>query len=393
MNASLFLFGGKRMTARAECATAFLDLCLRNGISYADFSYDETGAVFINCSGYTAARLKRICKGSGIEIGVSHSFGLPYLFYRYRKRAGIFLGTLLSVILVFLSQRFVWDVRVTGNVSMTESEVLEELSACGFGVGSYIPDFRAGELENRVLISSDKIAWISVYLDGTVATVQVVEHGTAPPAEDVSKPANLVAAFDGQIETLELYRGNCLVVVGQAVKKGELLVSGVYDSQTQGVRYTRASGKVFARAWQKIKVEIPLCYEEKVYGEAKRGDVFLNFFGFSAKILKSTGNLVGSYDIIEDEKGIDWVGGVSLPMGLTVTTCLPYEIEIRERSYEEALTLAYGELEDRLSHLPTDTLLLKKSVFTTITETSLILECDLLCIMNIAEQAEIDVAD
>jgi similar to stage IV sporulation protein len=263
--------------------------------------------------------LQKRCAGSGVEVGVERSFGLPYFCYRHRKRAGIFLGTLLSVILMFLSQRFVWDVRVTGNDTMTESEVIEELSACGFGVGSYIPGFRAGELENRVLISSDKIAWISIYLDGTVATVQVVEHGTAPPAEDVSKPANLVAAFDGQIETLELYRGSCLVTAGQAVKKGDLLVSGIYDSQTQGMRYTRASGKVFARAWQRIRVEIPFRYEEKVYGEAQRGDVTLNFFGFSTKILKSTGNLVGSYDIIEDEKEYALGNGCRLPFSVVRT--------------------------------------------------------------------------
>jgi len=80
-------------------------------------------------------------------------------------------------------------------------------------------------------------------------------------------------------------------------------------------------------------------------------------------------------------------------MGLTVSTCLPYEIRAAERTWEEALELAYGELEDRLSELPEDTLLLKKSVFTTVTETSLVLECDLLCIMNIAEQVEIEITD
>lgn len=393
MNAFLLFCGGKRVVAGAQYATAFLDLCLRYGISYADFSYDDTGAVSINCSGYTAARLRRLCGERGIEIGVVRSFGLPYFCYRHRKRAGMVLGSLFALALLVLSQRFVWDVRVTGNSSMTETEVLETLSSCGFGVGSYIPGFRAGELENRVLMASDEIAWISVYLDGTVATVQVVEHEKAPPAEDLSRPANLVAAFDGQIETLELYRGNCLVKAGQAVKKGDLLVSGLYDSQTQGMRYTRASGKVFARTWQKIRVEIPMVCEEKIFGEAKRGDVTLNFFGFSTKILKSTGNPMGSCDIIEDEKGFDFFGGASLPISLTVSTCLPYEIVSAERSYEEALELAYRELEGRLSELSEDTLLLKKSVFTTLTETSLILECDLLCVMNIAEQVEFEIAD
>ena len=393
MNVFLLFFGGRRIQAPADSATAFLDLCLRYGVSYSDFSYDDTGAILVSCSLFTARRLQRLCLERGIAISLQGSVGLPSLCYRYRKRAGLFLGILLAVGMTVLSQKFVWDVRVTGNVTLTETEVLEELERCGFGVGSYIPTFRAGELENRVLIRSDRIAWISVYLDGTVARVQVVERDAAPPAEDPSRPANLVAAFDGQIESLELYRGNCLVSVGQAVKKGDLLVSGVYDSQTVGVRYTRASGRVMARAWQKIKVEIPLVYEEKVYGEGKKGDVFLNFFGFSTKILKSTGNLMGSCDIIEVEKAFDWLGGVSLPMGYTVTTYLPYELRTRERSYEEALTLAYEALEDRLGELSKDVLLLKKSVFTTLTETSVVLECDLLCLMNIAEQVEFEIAD
>ena len=388
-----FFLGGRRVGVSAQYATAFLNLCLQYGISYSAFSYEESGAVFLGCSLLTVRRLRRLCKKHGIALECGPVFGLPALCYRHRKRAGLFLGMLLSAVLTVLSQKFVWDVRVEGNSSMSREEVLEELAACGFGVGSYIPDFRAGELENRVLIQSDRIAWISIYLDGTVARVQVVERDTAPSLEDSSRPANLVAAFDGQIETLELFRGNCLVCVGQAVKKGDLLVSGVYDSQTQGVRYTRASGKVFARTRQTVKVEIPLFYEEKVYGEEKRGDITLNFFCFSTKILKSTGNVTGSCDIIEVEQDSTLPGGASLPVGITVTSYRPYELRGAERTHEEALELAYRALEAELKALPEDTLLLKKSVFTTLTETSVVLECDLLCIMNIAEPLEFEIAD
>ena len=390
MNAFLFFFGGKKIVADSQNATALLDLCMRQGISYADFLCDETGAVSFFCSIHSANRLKKLCDTHGIEIEVGLSVGLPNLFYRYRKRAGLMLGALLSVGLLILSQKFVWDIRITGNTSMTESEVLAELKECGFGIGSYIPTFRAGELENRVLIASDKISWIAVYLDGTVATVQVVEHAPKPMEEDLSKPANLVAAFDGQIELVELYRGDCVVKVGQAVKKGDLLVSGLYDSQTQGFRYTRAAGKVLARTEQHFTVEIPLVYEEKVYGETQKGEIILQIFGFSTKISKSTGNVPDRCDIIKKEKGLDWLGVSSLPAGITVTTYLPYEMREVTRTPEAALELAYIELEHRLSELSEETQLLKKSVSTTLTETSLILECNVLCVMDIASQIEFE---
>lgn len=391
MNAFLFFFGGKRIAADAQNATALLDLCMERGISYTDFSYDDSGAVSFACSGRAASVLEKLCVARGVQIEVLSAFGLPYLCYRYRKRAGILLGTLLSIALMILSQSYVWDVRVTGNTTMTDSEVIAELKACGFGVGSYIPGFRAGELETRVLIASDRISWIAVYLDGTVATVQVVEHAGKPPSEDTSKPANLVAAFDGQIEVLELYRGDCIVKVGQAVKKGDLLVSGIYDSQTQGCRYTRASGKVYARTERCFTVEIPLVYEEKVYGEAQRGEITLHFFGFSTKILKSTGNVEDRCDIIEEEMGLDWPGVSSLPMGITVTSILPYETREVTRTPSVALELAYNALEHRLATLSQDTQILKKSISTTLTDTSLILECDVTCIMDIASQVEFEI--
>ena len=391
MNAFLFFFGGKRIAADAQNATSLLDLCMERGISYTDFSYDDRGAVSFACSGRAASVLKRLCEERGIAIEVQSAFGLPYFCYRYRKRAGLLLGTMLSIALMILSKSYVWDVRVTGNTTMTDSEVIAELEACGFGVGSYIPTFRAGELENRVLIASDRISWIAVYLDGTVATVQVVEHAQKPPAEDTSKPANLVAAFDGQIEFLELYRGDCLVKVGQAVKKGDLLVSGIYDSQTQGFRYTRASGKVYARTERHFTVEIPLVYEEKVYGEAQRGEITLHFFGFSTKILKSTGNVEDRCDIIKEEKGLDWLGVSSLPMGITVTSLLPYEMREVTRTQEAALELAYVELEQQLAAFSQDTRILKKSISTTLTESALILECDVTCIMDIATRVEFEI--
>ena len=34
---------------------------------------------------------------------------------------------------------------------------------------------------------------------------------------------------------------------GQVVDKGDLLISGIYDSKTVGVRYTRAAGEIMAR--------------------------------------------------------------------------------------------------------------------------------------------------
>jgi len=393
MNLSLFLVGSRRISCSGAYSSALLDLCLRGGYDLSDFFASEDGAVCFRLSALAAKRLMRDAAREGIAITVEDSRGLPAILWHHRRRAGLMLGVILIAFLLFFAERFVWDVRVTGNVTMTESEVLEELHACGFGVGSYIPSIDASALENRVLLASDRISWISVYLDGTVARVQVIEHVETPPPTDLSRPANLIAAVDGQIELIELYRGNCVVRVGQAVRAGELLVSGLYDSTLQGYRYTRAAGKILARTERTVRVEIPLEYTEKVYKSEKYDEIHLKFFDYSLKVFKSVGNGTDTCDIIKEEINLDPFGRHTLPLGITVTKRLGYTEMIAQRDHECALALAYAELDRRMAELSDHVEVLSKTIRTEIGERSLILECTLSCIEDIAVQTEFEIIE
>lgn len=390
MNFFLLAFGYRRIYANAQNALALLNLCMEKGYVYAAFESDEEGGIAFITSIFTARRLLRQCSVHGICVAEVGGGGIPHFIWRYRRRMGMLLGLLISAFLLLFSSRFVWDVRVTGNETVTEEEVCKALRECGFGVGSYIPDFHGNELENRVLIASDRIAWISIYMDGTVAVVQIKEN-LMPPTKEPATPANLVAACDGQIELLELYRGNSVVSIGQAVRKGELLVSGLYDSNTVGYRYTRAAGRVLARVEDTFRIEIPLTYEEKVYEEAKTGEVSLDFFNFSVKIFKSSGNSELSCDIIEEKKGLDFLGLRDVPIGLTVSTHKPYRTVTATRTEEEALALAYAQLDEALALHASTAEILQKSISTTMTDTALILDCSVRCIRDIAVQVEFEV--
>jgi similar to stage IV sporulation protein len=276
---------------------------------------------------------------------------------------------------------------------MSEEEVVAELLACGLGVGSYIPNISAPQLENRVLMASERISWISIRMDGTVAVVQVIEQIPPSEAEEGHGPANLIAATDGQIEYLQLYRGNPVVVVGQAVRKGELLVSGIYDSNRYGYRYTRAAGQVMARTKREIVVEIPLEYTKKHCGAPFVGEKYLHFFNFSVKISKNSRNQVGTCDIIKEKKRVEAPGLYRLPLYWEIVTITPYELQMATRTHEEALELAYAELDLRLSALSEGAQILEKGITTELLENSLRLVCSISCIENIAEQSEFEITD
>ncbi len=393
MNPFLFFSGSRRLSVPASHAAPLFDLCLQYGLSYTELSRTPEGALTFRTATPTAKRLLVLSEQRGIPLTVLSAEGLPPLLFRLSRRAGLITGTLLGLCLLFLSRLFVWDVRITGNTTLTNAEILSELRACGFGVGSYLPEVTSGELETRVLISSDRIAWISVWLDGTVARVQVIEREAEEAELPVTLPANLIAASDGQIEYLELYRGQSMVTVGQAVKKGELLVSGLYDSQVEGYRYTRAAGSVYARTEHSFRVEIPLSYEKKCYSEPYLTSLTLNFFDFPVNFFKRGGNSTGTCDIIEKESDPGLPGGTDLPLSLAAQYAHPYTVETVTRTEEEALHLAYADLERRLAAATEGMQLLSKTVQTTLTDTGVILECQVRVIEDIARQSEFEVSE
>lgn len=392
MTPFLFLAGSVCLYADAANRTALLNLCMAQSVSYSRFRTWEDGGISFSASRRSARRLLREAQRRGIAVRVLREGGIPHLFRQYRRRIGLFLGLAVGIGLCWLSGRFVWSVEISGNETVSASEIREELKRCGLGIGTYLPAVRTEEVETRVLIASEKISWISVYLDGTAAVVQVREH-LSGSAEESPKPANLVSCADGQIEQIELYRGNCLVSVGQAVRRGELLVSGVYDSRTVGFRYTRAAGRILARTEHTYEIRVPLSYREKEYGAEKRGGVRLNFFDFSVKILKSTGKTASCCDIIETEKVWRIPGGRILPVGLTCERVLPYTEVTKTRTPEAALTLAYAELESTLSALSADTQLLKKTIRTEIADDAVILTATVECVENIAVQTEFEIGE
>lgn len=388
MNPVLFLAGYVELAVDAPNAAPFLNALLRRDLPFSCLTAEADGGIRLICSARTAKRI-----AGEVPVTVLRRGGMPSLLHRLLHRPGLVAGGLCAVALLLVSRLFVWDVRVTGNSTMSASEIVEELKNNGFGVGSYLPDFSAGEVENRVLLSSDRLAWLSVRMQGTVAEVQVMERKAEGQEAEPKRPADLVARVDGQIEMLELYRGNAVVRAGQAVRRGELLVSGIFEHENIGCRFTRAAGRVLARTEHTLTVEIPFSDTEKVCYATEKGDVWLNFFAFTGKISENTGNGTADCDIIETVTHPDLWFLQNLPFSLRRETRRLWREETVTRTPEEATALAYERLETALRQLSENAQLLSCKTEMTLTDEGVVLECTVTCIEDIAEQVEFDVTD
>lgn len=176
---SMFLLGWRPVRVPIGCAAPFLELCRRAGCPYTHFTCtDEYLSVQMTCA--AARRCEAACARACVPAEFGAIRGLPDLGRRMLQRPGVPVGILLGIVLLWLSGRYVWDIRISGVETLSRREVLDTLASCGFSVGTPLRGFAADRLENRVLLEDRRIAWISVNRRGTSPTCRCGRLSTRP---------------------------------------------------------------------------------------------------------------------------------------------------------------------------------------------------------------------
>lgn len=378
-----WLGGWYRVCGNRTDSALFFDLCMRRRLHYWNLSYDDT-CFFLLIRKRTWKILSAETAHNGIELLILSEHGLPHLLHCYRRRWALPVGILLCSLLVFVSGRFVWRVEVRGTEQYRTKDVVDELSAHGFGIGSYIPGVDVNVLQNQVLMDSKRFAWLSVNLIGTTARVEVIERKPKQHKLQNNTPMNLVAAADGRVVRFSLRNGWECVEVGDVVRKGELLASGVGERKDGGTQLVCAEGQVYAEVIHELSAEIPLQYSRKVFGSPKNAKKSINFFGKEIKLFQKTGIYGGSCDTIYSERILSFFGSVTVPVLFCTQTVMPYTYETAWRTPEQALVLAEVALRQQADALCADSELLSQTQTVTVTDTSVLMTCTVSCIENIA---------
>ena len=383
-------FAGETLFAVAgKDAAKIFNLCMKEKIPYGKTAWD--GECFLmHCVGNASSRLVLLCEKEGIALTVRKKRGLPQLWEKYRGRIGLFVGFLFVTLLFILSRGMIWNVRIEGNDRLSETRILTLLAENGVEVGNSLRRLDIDLIEGNILLAEKDISWISLFVTGTTVNVEIRETERGNAIETTT--ANLVALCDGQIERIEVFDGNVVVKKGDVVRKGELLVSGVYDMPIGGtLRTTRAFGEVFARTIHEYSVEIPLKYEKKVYTGREWSEKTLKFFAKDIKVFTNTGKAPPSCDIIYYENMLRFFGGEALPVGIHTVLYREYVYQTVCLDAQTAAEYAFAELEREMSELSEQAELFGKTISFELTEQAYILNCRVACVENIAVTQDIQI--
>ncbi len=250
------------------------------------------------------------------------------------------IALVFSLFIYFFSSDLVFDVRVSGNESISEEAVTEELRRAGFGVGSRWSKTDKNAVELAVLSASDTLAWISINREGRVAYVTVLELADVPPAPPTYPAANIVATRDCVIEEITVVKGTPVVRVGDTVRAGDLLISGIVESEG-GTEYVMAEGVVRGSASEVVSTEIPREITESHPREGALAAFSIKIFDFNINILQSYGNLEGECAIIEENRNITLLGK-RLPVSFTAKRYAEYD-EITYALTDAQLPISAGK--------------------------------------------------
>lgn len=379
-----FVFGMRAYSVRKAWAIGAINLIARLDISYDHLNKDEDGNLHFSVPAYKRKLLETAFSAEGIVWERGALSGLPEIFRRYKKRWGIAVGALIFIFLVAVSGGRIWCVEVSGNSRVKDEVIIELLKELGCGVGDTYKDIEFAKLHNAFLLRCRDIAWISVNMDGTHAHVEVRET-LADRAETDDLNYNVVAGEDGQIEQIAAYEGKPQIAIGDTVRKGELLLSGVISYGETGLRYENAAGEVYAKVIRDFTVEIPLQTEKKVFTGHSTAKKSLVFFQFQTNLFLNNEVPYELYDTAHLNKQVHLFDSVALPIWIKTDMYKEYETQMVTLEEEEAKTLAYQEYRNRLKETLADAQLLEKNTAASLDEDGVYrIRCRLYCLADIA---------
>ena len=324
-----------------------------------------------------------VIKALNCEIISLSSCGLLALAYRYKKRIGIWLGAVLSVILIAVFSNVIWEVRVCGKNGVSYTSLTNSLAEFGISEGRFIDKSNLEKVYNNILINEHLISWLSVNFDGTIAKVSVKEINKIPERVDRNKPVNVVAKCDGVIKRIDVFDGTKEIENGSAVTKGQLLISSLTETIASGTFMKTARGNVWAVTVHNYDIHIPKSSNtiEKCSNIKKYGIMVLG-----KKIPFYIDNTIRSKlcDFKYEYKRADILDYIKLPFYITCEHIENYKMSICNNDEISAKKKADTELEKRIVNELKDAEIISRTEVSVENETEYIFRYELTCIENIA---------
>lgn len=241
-----YLKGYVELTISGGFKERFINLCRYKGIYIWNVT-SEADIIKACISVRNFQKIRKIVRESGVTIHIEKKKGLPLLLKKYRHRAVLLSGVLFIAAFYIIMNRFIWFIEVEGTQKISHEEIINIMENYGIKIGarsSGVDEIYAGRY--AVNYFSGRLLWVSVNINGSKAVIEVRDYIDEHEDTTFGEPCNIIADFDGTLLSIETINGDKAAKPGNAVKKGDLLISGVIQNRDKSASYLEARGKITA---------------------------------------------------------------------------------------------------------------------------------------------------
>ena len=336
-----------RIELRGGGTERLLNACAEAGLPLRDISFSENSCLHATLRQSDLQRMEKTAALFQCEMRTLELWGGGVKRLRARSRLAAFAA--VCAVLLALSSLFIWDFEVKGNERLSKGEILRALSDCGVSEGCFWPAADAERVRGEMLLRCGDLAWMTLNVRGSRATVLVLEREEKPKLYDEGAAADLVAARAGVVRELNVRNGRTLVGRGALVEAGQTLVSGTMDSPTGQTRLVRAAGGVTAETWPERSIFLSPGARRKERVNGLRLIVGLRWGKNRVDLLANSRKELDECDKIVKEYTLGIRGLFRFPLGLCVEIYRPYRITgVAEPDLRGAKARALGALEEEI---------------------------------------------
>lgn len=343
------LFGFCIFRAKGEKPERLLNLAAKKELGLWDIEYTESG-IQAKIIAHRYRKLLPLARKCSVRLQTVSKHGLPFLITPYMHRPGIALGVFIFCGMIWFLSQFIWFIELPKDLSPQTAAMVEtRLSEAGLRPGVLRSHISGSIIADELILHIPDISWAGISIIGSNVTVEAKEIKNEVHIIDRSSPRNLVASCDGVIESVLCTNGQAVVTKGDAVAKGELLISGVVEYDDSSVHFVYAEGEVTAKTnfFLTSRVE----YEQKQY--RRTGKVYtmrrVMFFGLELPLWigkMPEGNFDREYERITPE-----LSGIRLPFEMISERWFELEPVITDIGKDAALAKARAEVAAQLNKM------------------------------------------
>ena len=348
----------------------FLNLCAFHGVRLWNLipSGDSYEA---NIGRKDFKKLKAIVRKSHAAVCITQKHGFPFFIHKYRKRKVYVSGIAAAVLFMVWLSAHIWNITIEGNVSQTDDVIFEYLTQEGI-----IHGMRKSEVDCRALASEirnyfTQFSWVAAELKGTRLIIHVREgilgtqlshmqsDGMATVGEigedGTAAATDLIASAAGTVESVYVRHGLALVKAGDAVEKGEILVSGALPVKDDGGeicawQYTDADADIVIRTERRYRDCVELVHTEKKYTGREKKNYLLRI-GNQPFSLPDTFGAFENCTILSEITQLQLMENFYLPVYVQKFTAKEYENEEILYTKEQASEILKGNFQYFMKNL------------------------------------------